>query len=117
MSEPKTVTAAQLEDWAACREQVATFREEWGESVVLTRAVLLRAVALKLDLDWWAHRALGAEPLRVYEEAAADAWRVYNEAMAEPRRVYNEAMAEPLRVYDEARAEAVAQALGIGDDR
>jgi len=52
------VTAAHLEKWSACKDQLAVFREEWGESVTLSRAVLMRAVGLGLDLGWWAERAL-----------------------------------------------------------
>ena len=65
------VTAAQLEGWHACGEQVTTFRSEWGESVTLTRAVLLRAAELGLNLDWWTGHALTTEQLAEYRKKRA----------------------------------------------
>ena len=51
------VTVEWLEARGACPEQVATFRKEWGESVLVTWVVLLSAVGLGLDVEWWLRQA------------------------------------------------------------
>ena len=75
------VTAAQLEGWYACGEQVTTFRSEWGESVTLTRAVLLRAAELGLDLEWWLGRTR-PDLVTEYEKVTAPAWAEYQKVTA-----------------------------------
>uniref|UniRef100_A0A6M3KMG8 Uncharacterized protein n=1 Tax=viral metagenome TaxID=1070528 RepID=A0A6M3KMG8_9ZZZZ len=99
------VTAVQLEKWDACREQVATFRSEWGDSVTLTRAALLRAAELGLDLDWWAKRALAGAQLAECEKKRAP-------IVAE----YWKKLAAIVAEYEKKRAAIVAEVLALEDE-
>jgi uncharacterized protein YeaC (DUF1315 family) len=98
------VTAENLERLYACPEQVAIMRSEWPDGVEVTKESLLRAMALGLDLNWWAQHALPAPLRRAYEEALAPLQRAYEEAVAPLRRAYEEAKAPLRRAYEEAEA-------------
>jgi hypothetical protein len=109
---PTHITVEWLRTEGACSDQIEIVQREWGDAAPLTRENLLRAVELRLDLDWLADELLlSAEPLRVYREATAEAWRVYRAAKAEALRVYRAAKAEALRVYEAATAEALWAAV------
>ena len=69
----KTVTLAWLREHRACADQVAIFKEEWGESADITRPNLERAAALGLDLYWLAERCLTAPALAEYQRLTAPA--------------------------------------------
>jgi len=113
----RAVTVTWLREQDACREQVATFRKEWGGSVTLTRAVLLRAVELRFDLGWWAERALSREQLAEYDKAVApidaEYWKKLAPIDAEHRKKLVALDAE----YHTKLAAILAEVLGLKEDK
>ena len=77
------LTVRHLRLMSACPEQVDIFAAEWPDGVKLTRKALLRAVELRLDLQWFAIEMLDAPALAVYYKACDEARAVYDKACAE----------------------------------
>ena len=67
------ITEQQLVEKSACSDQVAVFTREWPDGVEITLPILERAVALKLDLYWFASRFLTAPALAEYDRVTATA--------------------------------------------
>ena len=112
------LTAARLEAANACREQVALFRETFGESAAITRANWRKALAAGLDTNWSVH-LLDAPALAAYHVADASAWEAYRAAIAPAWEAYRAADASAWEARDaaiagawEARDAAIAGAWG-----
>ena len=92
----------------ACPQQVAKFRELWGEQVYVT-VPRMTSVADHFDWDWGAQKLLSAPAWAEYERVTAPALAEYNRvtvaAWAEHKRVTAAAWAEYKRVTAQARAE------------
>ena len=71
----KTFYTAQMlrEEGARCPE-VAIFKEEWPDGAALTKANLLKAAELGLNLWWWAHHFLPASLWDEFERQDALLW-------------------------------------------
>ena len=72
MSAP-VITAAMLRAAGACSEQREAFAAEWPDGCELNAETAARAVALGLDLDWFAVAFLSATALAAYKAATAPA--------------------------------------------
>ena len=90
------ITKQQLVEKSACSDQVAVFTREWPDGVEITLPILERAVALKLDLDWFASRCLTAPALAEYERVRASAWAEYERVRASAWAEYERVMASAL---------------------
>jgi hypothetical protein len=103
-----TITITDLTSKGACEDQVALFREMFGESVVVTVA-RARTVAGLFNWEWAARNLLDgtarAEYGRVTGPARAEYERVEDLAGAEYERVRGQARAEYERVRGQAWAE------------
>ena len=92
----------------ACPQQVAKFRELWGEQVYVT-VPRMTSVADHFDWDWGAQKLLSAPAWAEYERVTAPALAEYNRvtapALAEYNRVTVAAWAEHKRVTAAAWAE------------
>ena len=114
------ITKQQLVEKSACSDQVAVFTREWPDGVEITLPILERAVALKLDLDWFAHWFLSA-PARAeydrvsatawveYERVRATAWVEYDRVTAPARAERDRVMATALAEYERVMATALAE--------
>lgn len=104
-----TITADWLKWCGACPEQVALFRETFGDAAPVTAETLAHAVTAGLVLSWLAGRVLTAPAEtdfhRVTAAADADLDRAWTAAWAEYERVRVPAPVDFARVCDEARAE------------
>ena len=106
----KTISVKWLEDVEACHSQVDIFRCEWGEGEIeITRARLIRAAELGLDLDWLAKMVLTA-PIdakwraeRVQIDAKWDAERDPIDAKWDAERVQIDAKWDAERVQIDAK--------------
>ena len=99
------ITLAQLKKLGACEDQVALFRNNFGEEVEATEALCVKH-AQKFNWNWAANNLLSAPARRAYDEAMASAQQAYEEATAPAQRAYEEATAPARRAYDEATASA-----------
>ena len=68
------ITTHQLVTLKACHEQVVLFRATFGQSTILTKRSLAKAVEAGLDFGWLARSTLKGEHSRAYDEATALAW-------------------------------------------
>jgi len=75
------ITAKELETLGACANQVALFRQHFGEEVEITEARCVK-YAPEFNWRWIAARWLSAPAQRAYDEAMAPALRAYWEASA-----------------------------------
>ncbi len=101
-----TIDAAWLRAHGACERATQKVTDEWPAGAAVTRANLLRAAALGLDLDWLARRVLAAPASAEYERAMAPAWAEYERAMAPAREEYERATASAGEEYERAMAPA-----------
>ena len=67
------LTAKLLESKGACPNQVALFRERFGESVQVTEELCV-AVDTEFNWDWAATNLLSARAQKAYSEATARAF-------------------------------------------
>ena len=65
------ITRKLLEGKKACGDQVDIFTKEWSEECEVTKANLLRAAVLHLDLDWFAIHFLSPTLLAEYRKQMA----------------------------------------------
>jgi cell division septum initiation protein DivIVA len=112
------ITLEELKSKNACSEHLELFKKHFGESVKLTREVLIAAPSQGFNLDWLAENFLSEYQRAEYERVTADAWAEYKRvtapALAEYERVTAPALAEYERVEAQAWAEykrVKAQAL------
>lgn len=70
----KRVTALMLRGKGACEDQEAIFQMEWPKGAPVNKATILRAVELRLDVEWAADRFLEAQARDEYKMAIAQAW-------------------------------------------
>ena len=68
------ITAEMLRAKRACEEQVARFEREWPEGTDLTLPAAMRAVALDLDLNWFAETFLRGPERDEYQKVRAAAF-------------------------------------------
>ncbi len=103
------ITLEWLREQRACDDQVAIFKQVFGNEAALDMPSAVKAIEARLDLDWLAGHLLGpaagAEYDRVRAPALAQYDRVTAAAGAEYDRVTAAAGAEYERVTDPARAE------------
>jgi hypothetical protein len=66
-----TITLRQLKRLRACEEQIKLFKECFGESVVVTRALLLRN-SYKFNLLWFAKKIMKGRNLNSFLHGIAD---------------------------------------------
>ena len=78
------ITAAMLRKHDACEEQVKVFCKEWPNGAVVNKKNALRAVALRLDVNWAAIMLLSRVVWASYRKArdAAEAKRCKAVALA-----------------------------------
>jgi len=74
------VTAEMLRDKNACKGQVLIFEKEWPNGTRITKSACLRAVELKLDINWFAYWFLKDKSLEAYQKAREPAWTKYEKA-------------------------------------
>jgi len=101
------ITADQLQDAGACKDQVAIFRREWPDGATATKKSIARALDLGLDLHWFAGTWLTATALEAYEKARATAWEAYEKARAPALEAYEKATAPAWEAYEKATATAL----------
>jgi hypothetical protein len=103
------ITLGELKNKNACSEHLELFKKHFGESVKLTREILMAAPSQGFNLDWLAENFLSeyqrAEYERVKADALAEYERVKAPALAEYERVKAPAWAEYKRVKAQALAE------------
>jgi hypothetical protein len=83
-----TITVKQLRMMKACDSQVELFKQTFGESVELTRELVL-AHASKFDLHWFACDYLKGNKLEAYQKARASALEAYYREIASVWDAYN----------------------------
>jgi len=104
------ITSQELLAEGACPHQVATFSKRWPVGAEVTKANCLTAVALQLDITWFAHYFLRAPALKIYKEGVETAWKTYQESREEilrdereaDQKAYLEARAPDWKVFQEA---------------
>ena len=74
MTTPRMITAEWLEENKACADAINLFCAEWPDGGEVTQENLVRADALRLNLEWFAKRAL---PPQVYAECQAQRDTLY----------------------------------------
>ena len=103
------ITLEMLRQKHACRDQVARFKELFGDAVEVTVELVVKH-AQDFDWDWAARSLLSAAGYSAYNAARAKSRRAYAAATAKSRRAYAAALAaatdEARLAYDAARAEA-----------
>ena len=106
----RLLTIADLEMVRACEEQVAKFRELFGNEVLVTVELAVQHAA---DFDWdWAARKLLSAPARAaYNAAVAPEWDAYEASEAAADAAYDAATAAAWAAYEAARAPAWATAF------
>jgi hypothetical protein len=127
------ITVDILNEHKACNEQLTAFKKEWPDGVEVSRAALIRALELVLEVYWVADKLLSPEALTVFEDEDLKAWNIYRDATLDFRKArnavfdagfnpaarkkagetYNAAIAEPRRILFEARADAFMAALAV----
>jgi hypothetical protein len=128
------VTVKQLREMGACVPQVKLFKKTFGESVELTRELVLDH-ASKFDLDWFAYHFLTREKRRAFNKmvnpalgvclkATASAWKAFEKAINVEWETYlkvidsavearNKATAPAWEAYKKSRAIALCDVLEI----
>lgn len=76
------ITAKQLEDLKACKNELALFTIHFGECAEVALENCLEAAELGLNIDWLAKQVLSDEARVEYEKAIVSAWAKYDEATA-----------------------------------
>jgi hypothetical protein len=71
------LTVRDLRLMRACEDQVAIFAREWPDGVTLTETALLRAVELRLCLEWFSKWALSAALKNDYDAKDDALWADY----------------------------------------
>ena len=103
------IDAAWLRAHNACEEQVIVFEGEWPAGADITAANIMRAVELKLDIDWLVKHVLTALAYAAYEKATAQAYAAYKKATAPAYyAAYKKAEALAYAAYEKAKAPAYA---------
>ena len=105
------LTAAMLSAKGPCQDQLDIFKREWPDGVLITRAVTARAVALELDLDWFAERFLRAAAWSEYERVTAPAWSEYERVRAPALSEYERVRAPAWSEYERVTAPALADII------
>lgn len=108
-----TITTRKLRDKGACNEQVALFREKFGEKVEFASKRAAVAAAKKLGSafkwDWAAENLLSAKGSAEYRKARDAAWaecqKVRGAAWAEYKKARDAAAAKYEKVKEAAWAE------------
>ena len=77
----------------ACKDQLALFKQHFGEGGEVTPAKAV-AVAGLFDWHWAVRRFLSPAQRKAYHAATAEASKAYYAAMAEAHKAYRAAMAE-----------------------
>ena len=103
------ITLRNLKAKGACEEQVALFKETFGQSVEVTEETCDKAVKAGLDFNWASANLLSRTQLAEYDRvqglARAEYERVQGPALAEYQRIRGPAWAEYKRIEGLARAE------------
>jgi hypothetical protein len=107
-----TITLKQLRKMAACDSQVELFKQTFGESVELTRKLVL-AHACKFDLHWFAYNYLKGKKLEAYDKAIAPAREACQKEIAPALEAYYKAIAPAEEAYKKARAIIFCDVLEI----
>jgi hypothetical protein len=98
------ITLALLKSKGACANQVALFKQHFGEGP----APLDDATAIKMarvfDFSWAADNLLSEEGRKAYKEAMAALRKAYEESRAALWKAYEEAEAPLWKAYEEAKA-------------
>lgn len=68
------ITTKMLKQVGASCSQLTVFNGEWPDGVDVTKASCLRAVDLRLDVDWAARHLLSGPALAKYKRAIDAAW-------------------------------------------
>ena len=93
MPEPSRVlTLAALKRKGACADQIALFRDKFGDSVVVTEALCVEHAAA-FSWSWGAENLLSAPALAAHQAAIAPARAAYQAAIAPARAAYQAAVA------------------------
>lgn len=96
---------------------LAKVTAEWLNGVTLSRAVLVRAARLKVNLTWFACTILRGKQWTTYIAAKQPATEAYDAAMVRvlelPMTDYSSALNEAWAAYNLAKAHALADALGL----
>jgi hypothetical protein len=103
----RTLTLATLKAKGACSEQVALFRQIFGQSVEITEALCVEHAAL-FSWEWAAENLLSAKARAAYDAATTTAEAAYEAAKAPARAAYEAATATASAAYEAARVAAWA---------
>jgi hypothetical protein len=105
-----TLTYSDLVRWKACKSQLRQARATFGDSVTLTRAVLLRAAHAGLDVHWLAPRLLLRELLLDFplDRAPALVQADFDRAMASALAAFDRTTTSARADFDRAMASARA---------
>ena len=96
------ITLRNLKAKGACEEQVALFKETFGQSVEVTEETCDKAVKAGIDFNWASANLLSRTQLAEYQRIEGPAW-------AEYQRIRGPALAE----YERIRGPAFYQASMI----
>ena len=75
------ITKELLETWGACSTE--RFAAQWPDGAELTLEVVQKALALELDIVWFARHVLSEPLLAEYERRIAIAWAECDRQVAE----------------------------------
>jgi hypothetical protein len=104
-TKPKEVTAEKLEKLEACPDQVELFRQTFPapDGADYTKANILRAVAVGLNVDWFGKRVVAPSVWRAYEDATTAAWKAHENEKRSTRAVYDKEVTAALLVAWQAK--------------
>jgi len=77
MTTPRTITDEWLKENNACPDAIGLFCAEWPEGCEVTQDNLVRADALRLNLEWFAKCVLPEEVFAEFEDKRAALYAVY----------------------------------------
>jgi hypothetical protein len=97
------ITYKQLESLNACSDQLAKFKELFGDEIVVTIA-RAKKYSEYFDWSWIVNKTLSAPLLAEYEKAHAPLWEKYKKACTYLWAEYEKARAPLLAEYKKARA-------------
>jgi hypothetical protein len=112
MEDGMKITLKWLKEQDACQLQVSLFKERFGDSVEVTRELMIDQ-ASDLKLSWLATKILTSAKLSDYEELHTTILAELEEALDLIFTVYQKARTTLLADYEKAIAPILADALGL----
>ena len=102
------ITTKWLKKQKACKKQIALFQATFPRGGEVTKARLLKAAQVGLNLEWL-EQFIPAEKQAEYEKIKTSARTEYDKVMAPAWAEYNKVRASALTKYDKVMAPALAE--------